>query len=540
MPSVSTMKTRWHLPDILDLEYFLHRDEAEIRDPDAAKALAQRDREIYLAHIQPKMPGEKPLSRRFILKSWLSRRRFEEKTALPEEVPLPGEIYKEIYRLLWWLFVVLGILAGAGLASSFLIYQGTEPLNVAYYFGCLILSQFLLMLLLILIISVRLVNRSFTANSVLYSLISRLLVRFFLWVQKRTVKSLSGTRRSGIEAALGVVRGRRKVYGSIFYWPVFVLAQVFGVCFNIGIIAATLIKVVASDIAFGWQSTVQFSPEVVYDLVRNLALPWSWFVPAGIAHPSLAEIEGSRMVLKEGIYHLATGDLISWWPFLCFAALFYGLIPRAILLFAGVVAKNRTLDKQDFEFGDIDRLMHRLQSPLLSTEGTPTSEPPMDEGRKETKRPIPATAVPQEPPSGKHVVALVPDDIFDEFTQDQLGSVVEKALGFQVREKIRIGTDYESDRTVLKSLGRFNWQNGRPHVLLLQEAWQPPIREILNFIQEIRSAIGEKGGIEVGLVGKPSPDTIFTPVKEDNWNAWIQKLGGLGDPYLRLERLSAE
>ena len=286
MPSVSNMKTRWHLPDILDLEYFLHRDEAQIGDPDTAKAMAQRDRGIYLAHIQPKMPGEEPRSRRFILKSWLSQRRFEERTALPEEAPLPGEIYREIYRLLWWLFALFGVLSGAGLASSFLIYQGTEPLNVAYYFGGLILSQFLLMLLLVLIISVRLVNRSFTANSVLYSLIGRLLVRFFLWVQKRTVKSLSGTRRSGIEAALGVVRGRRKVYGSLFYWPVFVLAQVFGVCFNIGIIAATLIKVVASDIAFGWQSTVQFSPEVVYDLVRHLALPWSWFVPAGIARRS--------------------------------------------------------------------------------------------------------------------------------------------------------------------------------------------------------------------------------------------------------------
>lgn len=184
MPSVSNMKTRWHLPDILDLEYFLHRDEAQIGDPDTAKAMAQRDRGIYLAHIQPKMPGEEPRSRRFILKSWLSQRRFEERTALPEEAPLPGEIYREIYRLLWWLFALFGVLSGAGLASSFLIYQGTEPLNVAYYFGGLILSQFLLMLLLVLIISVRLVNRSFTANSVLYSLISRLLVRFFLWVQK--------------------------------------------------------------------------------------------------------------------------------------------------------------------------------------------------------------------------------------------------------------------------------------------------------------------------------------------------------------------
>jgi len=109
-----------------------------------------------------------------------------------------------------------------------------------------------------------------------------------------------------------------------------------------------------------------------------------------------------------------------------------------------------------------------------------------------------------------------------------------------VREKIRIGADDEADRAVLEGLSRSDWQNGRPHVLLLQEGWQPPIREILHFIQELRNTIGETGGIEVGLIGKPAPETIFTPVNEDNWNAWIQKLSGLGDPYLRLERLSAE
>ncbi len=540
MPSAENIKTRWRLSDILDLEYFLHRDETDIGDSDAAKALAQRDREIYLSHIRPKDPEEKPRPRRFIVRSWLSRRRSEEKSALPAETPLPGEVYKEIYRLLSWVLAVVGLLSGAGIASSFLIYRGIEPLNVAYYFGALILSQFLLILVLILVLTFRLVNRSYFENSIVYSLISRLLVRLFLWVKQRTVKSLSGNRRSGIEAALGVVRGRRKVYGTLFYWPVFILAQVFGVCFNIGIIAATLLKVVTADIAFGWQSTVQFSPEMVHDLVRTIALPWSWFVPSAIAYPSLAEIEGSRMILKEGIYFLATENLISWWPFLCFAALFYGLIPRALLLIAGMVANHRTLDRQDFEFSDIDRLMHRLQSPLVSTQGSPTSKSALPEGLKAVQSSVSTAPVRHELPAGEAVVALVPDDIFDEVTDEQLKSVVEKVLGFQVREKIRIGTDYESDRAVLESLSRSDWQNGRPHVLLLQEAWQPPIREILHFIQEIRNTIGEKGGIEVGLIGKPAPETVFTPVNEDNWNAWIQKLSGLGDPYLRLERLSAE
>ncbi|GBC60609.1 DUF2868 domain-containing protein [Desulfonema ishimotonii] len=76
-----------------------------------------------------------------------------------------------------------------------------------------------------------------------------------------------------------------------------------------------------------------------------------------------------------------------------------------------------------------------------------------------------------------------------------------------------------------------------PNVLILQEAWQPPIRETLTFIQALRKILGEQSRIEVGLIGKPGPDTIFTPVKEENWNIWTQKLNTMGDPWLRLERL---
>jgi hypothetical protein len=91
---------------------------------------------------------------------------------------------------------------------------------------------------------------------------------------------------------------------------------------------------------------------------------------------------------------------------------------------------------------------------------------------------------------------------------------------------------------VLAELSRKDWGNGRPHVLVVLEGWQPPIREVLGFIRELRETVGERTGIAVGLVGKPRPDTLFTPVSETDWRVWRQKIGGLGDPYLRLERLT--
>ena len=532
------MKKDWQIKDILDLEYFFHRDDPDSPDAPSADDLARRDRGIYLDRIAPEIPGAPPPSRRRTIRAWLDQRRATEKKSLPPDAPLPGEAYAEIYRLLTWLFLLFGFLVGAGLASSFMTYTGAAPLNVAYYFGGLILSQFLLMAILLAALAIRIINRSFTDNSILYSLVSRLLVRLAGWAKKKTVNRMSGSQRTGIDAAMGLLRGRRKVYGSLVYWPIFILTQIFGVFFNIGVLTATLVKVLFSDIAFGWQSTVQFGPEVVHDLVRTIALPWSSFVPEGIAYPSLAEIEGSRMVLKEGIYFLATGNLIAWWPFLLFAVIFYGLLPRTLLLMAGLIARNRALTRLNFEFSDSDRLIHRLESPRVRTEGTPTSgpDPPPD---AETVRPATSPADTRKAVSGdRRIIALVPDDIFEECTDEALQTAVQTALGYEVTETLRIGEGYEADRAVLESLSRKDWENSRPHVLIVQEGWQPPIREVLGFIRDLRETVGERTGIAVGLVGKPRPDTIFTPVSDTDWNVWRRKISSLGDPYLRLERLT--
>lgn len=529
------MKKDWQIKDILDLEYFFHQDATDQTDALSAADLARRDRDIYLSRIEPELSEDRRLSRRAVIRSWLTCRRTLEKKTLPPDTPLPGEVYGETYQILTWAFVIIGLLTGAGLASSFMTYTGAAPLNVAYYFGGLILSQFLLMLILLAALCIRVVNRSFAGRSILYSLLSGLLVKLAGWARKKTMKTFSGSQRTGVEAALGLLKGRRKVYGSLFYWPIFILAQVFGVFFNIGIMTATLVKVLFSDIAFGWQSTVQFGPDVVYNLVQTIAAPWSFFVPKGIAYPSLAEIEGSRMVLKEGIYFLATKDLIAWWPFLLFAVVFYGLIPRLILLFCGLIAKNRALARLDFEFSDCDRLTHRLENPLVSTEGTPTSG--LSPGSETVPSAVPPAFDLADVPADRRLVALVPEDIHEQCDEAALRSAATTALGDQVTEILRIGEGYEGDRAVLDDLSTKDREPNRPRILLIQEGWQPPIRETLTFLKNLRETVGQRTGIIVGLIGKPRPDTIFTPVGDIDWNVWQQKISGLGDPYLRLEKL---
>jgi hypothetical protein len=63
--------------------------------------------------------------------------------------------------------------------------------------------------------------------------------------------------------------------------------------------------VASIDIAFGWQSIIQFSAEAIFHCIRVLALPCSWCVSSALAYPARLKIEGIR-------------DHPEGWPFLSY------------------------------------------------------------------------------------------------------------------------------------------------------------------------------------------------------------------------------
>ena len=527
------MKTTWRYKDLIDLEYFFHVDEPV--DESARKNAERRDREIYIRHILPRLAPGTSAPRRWIIREWLERRRASLKYEAPEAL-LPGEAYDEMYRLLALAAIIFGVMSGGGLAFSLLRYAGTRPVNVSVYLSLLVGTQLLLIVLLAVGALVRLLFRRKPPFSLLYALFSSLLVTLMLRIKRRTARRMSGRGRSSLEAIFGLIRGKRRIYGTLFYWPFFTLAQVFGISFNAGVLGATLLRVLGTDIAFGWQSSILFSAEMVYEAAKTIALPWSWLLPPGIAHPTLAQIEGSHMILKDGIYHLATQDLVSWWPFLCLAVLFYGLIPRLLLFAACILFKSRALTGLDFSHSRSDQLVHRMETPRLDTEGETLPERLEDSSAPAIAPTAPLKEADGAPPD-RRLVALIPDDIFEECPRDELEALTWKVFGFRIREAVRMGDDDTADGALPARLAKAAHENGRADFFILKEAWQPPIREDLAFIRELRQAVGDRSRIQMGLIGKPSPETIFTRVAEEDWNIWHQKIASLGDPYLRLERL---
>ncbi|HDP25542.1 MAG TPA: DUF2868 domain-containing protein [Deltaproteobacteria bacterium] len=521
--------TRWRVDDLLDLEFFIAED-AQI----STDEMEERDRRLYLDTIRQHLPlqafDEKPLGR-MILKYWLEERRREFSEHLGDQAVLPSESFREARGLAMILFGVLGIVSGSTLALSLLVYRGIEPVNVSVYFGVLVLLQLILFVLTLTRAVLMKGSGLFVKR---YSAISRLVRgltgRMFRAFTNNLSRILGAQRRSGIDAVVGIVKGSRDSFNTIFSWSVVSIVQVFGICFNIGVLLTTLVRVLTADLAFGWQTTLDVSAGSVYKLIHALSLPWAWCVPPQYAHPSLEQIEGSRMVLKEGIYSLASADLVSWWPFLVLSILFYGLLPRVIFFAWSSCVQRIALTRLDFTQGPYGVVIMRMMVPALKSSGQP-SEGRIESGRGQSFFRGRPEEVSLENPT--RALVLVPDELSEHLDREELEHSLTTILNWKVSGVMVIKGEFEADYDVIKDVLPHKTSPVRGLVLLM-EGWQPPISETLKYLRSLRSLAGAQARIAVLLVGRPAAGTFLTPVDQSDREIWKRALDALGDRNLSL------
>ena len=516
---MAPMKTSWNYQDIIDLEYFAQRDKVA-----AESDLHQRDRRIYLDYLQA--TGKKNgLSRREMLRLWLTARRQEE-FAAPEERS-PGALVADGLRLARGLAVFFGLFLGVGAALSFFTYSGSTPINVLHFLLFFVVSQVLAAGLVFAACLLRLLLPSITPPS-FYSLLFRKMMQHLVAaVHKPLLRSLEADKRTAFLYAFDIFRTHGTVYGSLFYWPLFGLMQIFAVFANIGLLAATMGKIITSDLAFGWQSTLQLSNEVLHQVVRLIALPWSWLLPGANGYPSLAEIGGSRMILKDGIHHLETGNLIAWWPFLVLCLIFYGLLLRLVFTVLGRWFEERALSRLELDTTACLTPIRRMRTPLVSSQAAPQSNQAEagPSGEKELGR---------DPSEGAHLlpqVVLVPDDIFGLCPPNKLVPLL-RDRGFAVKSVQKFMTGYDEDEELKEVLAEA-CRHSSVGLFILMEGWMPPLVAFLTYIKELREVLPEKTIIHLGLVGRPIR-LGFTPLTPQDLNVWRKKLTATRDPYLQV------
>ncbi len=508
----------WNTEDLMDFEYFLYHD-AQTPEPEQA-------RELYITAIQPALDRRpvRPHDRRSIFRLWLDEKR--KRVSSPGGPILPGAVFRQTFGFAALILSIAGFASGSGLSASFLTYHGKEPLNVATFLTIFVLSQISILLFGLLILTVSHVSRKGVPFSLVRLALWNVLRHLMGFIVRKTAGHLSKDDLSRMASAWGILKGRSRCYGNVFPWPLFILTQMFAVWFNAGVIAATVLRVLGTDLAFGWQSTLRTGSEAVYNLVRFISIPWSFVVNEPLAHPTLTQIEGTRMILKDGIARLATADLVSWWPFLCFCVIFYGLVPRVALLVSAYVMQVRSLKSIRFENMACDTLLMNLTQPILDTRG-------------ETGNDVSPTKADSSPPSmGKRgndtlatpFLAVIPQDIASDCPDDELNLRLETLFGSGFSKRLHVAVSSFADEIQLKkALGSSDFDR----TVCLMEAWQPPIMETMDFFRTLRRTGGNNLRIHVLLVGKPKTTTIFTRPTDDDARIWVQKLNSLSDPNIR-------
>lgn len=498
------MSAEWTVPDLVDLEYFLSQDaEAD------ATVLARRDREIY----QTRTPETAGTSRRDLLHHWLDRRR----AALrPETAPLPGEVVAPLLKITPVLLFLLGSLAGGLLAWGVLSYAGDQPINLFAALGLLVAVPFFLSLLSAVLPVWRRALGGTPAGLLGGWLTALLLTR----LSRRAYALLAHRNEEDLARHWGTLRGRGSLYAGLTGWLAFGWLQLTALGFSLAVLLMVLLRGWIADLAFSWQTTTRLSAEQVHGFIAALAKPWSPLADPPLAHPTLEQVAGSRVFLKEGLQHLASADLQSWWYFLLWAILVYTVLPRLLLL--GVALAGGRYARRRLSFADArcEALLRRMRQPHLET----------GKDAQAAAERSPELILPDEfGPGMERLHVLIPVELLTGAAAERWRSELQREFSASVEALEGVSLDETEDADQLRNLAG---ESGQTPVLLVLEGWQPCITATLEYLKALRRRLGQERLLVVALVGRESGEYWRAPTPEHEFGIWRQRLAALGDPWL--------
>lgn len=490
------MKHGMRLGDLLDLEWFLEQD----RLADPAETL-KRDRALGLDAQAVPVPAAG------LGAYWLQRRRAGASGALPSSILGPG------LTALRLLLACAGLLAGVSLARGLLLYSGTRPVNVSVFLLLAVLPQAGLCLVAAILLAARMLGMG----------------RFHVPV--RPLFSLLWRRPGRLSPQAGFIRTLFLGHGwpaRMLGWESLRLLQLGGLCLALGSLTGLLVSVTVTDLAFGWQSTLRVGAAGMHAVVSFLSFPWSWLPEGWGLVPTLGQIEGSRIVLKEGISTLASADLIAWWPFLAMCLLCYALLPRLALL--GIAHRGLRSLERGFVHPGLGRIADRMAAPLVGTPGAvePASSPlPLKRGAAERKE---EAAAASGAGARTGCVFLPPPELRGRIGEDDLASMALRVGGHDPVRIMYAELEAGDAQRVLDECAGLDWAGGRERFVVLVEAWQPPIRENLQALEILGRDQGDNRSLTLVLCGRPSRGRWLTApdgVDRDVWAAAVERLAPL-------------
>jgi hypothetical protein len=482
---------------LVDLELLLLAD----RDADPSELL-QRDGDLG----ERIGAGVETDDRHELFRRWIGAR-------LDPSSPSPGERVSAYYRLFGWIAAAAALAAGGGTAAALLRYDGGDPVNVLGYLAVFVGLQLLLVTLSSLLMVPRAVLGRLPALGGFPEFIRQL-----------------GYRRAGLDEAVERARGKlgghdvwvgrllagHAVYSGVERWMLTAMTQRAGAFFNVGALAVTIYLLSIRALAFAWSTTLTVDASTMTRWLRTMATPWLW-LPDAVPDESL--VAASRY-FPGTVYD---PDLLGdWWPFLVAALVCYGLLPRtALALFAAYKAAGERR-RLELNHADAEALYERLMRRSRGWAGGVAAPAAED-------RCAPSVAAGGKLPSGDAgCVAFAWGGIGEDAARD----AVDGRFGWRIERTDPVsGSGDAGEQT---AIGRLGADAPDMPVVVVAESWEPPSKGLLHFLGELRGAAGGKRAIVILLLGENAAGELSSPQTGD-LEVWRERLGSLGDPYLRIE-----
>ncbi len=505
--------------DVIDLAYFFHRDQDV---PHAEKH--ERDRDIALANADANDDTAR-------LCTWLHVMR--QRQGMDGQRPM-HDMQQGLSALLFVIGVALGALTvGGWLSLNRLLSTQATPesgINVIYFWSVTAGWQ----LLMLLVILAGLVLGNWADYIPGLSGLRRLLRRLPSLIPKLAEAIISRFRPSQRQALqtfqAWLTQSQR--YRRLTFWYPLHLSQRFAVGFNLGLVGMFLFFSFATQPVFGWQSG-QFNCTRLERATCVISLPWYWLYPGG--RPSANDI---RLTYHQPDALHAHSDCATapgpvapgWWAFLFASMLVYGLMPRICLNALSSWQVRRAARYVALHHPDSRELLLRMQRPLVDTGSR------LEAALFTPRSPVapPAPALEEETVSSgrgfvfKWAGIRIPDEEILDLIRRQWG--IDTVALYEVG-----GLDMSRDEEALQALAT---SRDIDQVMLLVEAWQPPVTDYRNFVTQLRETLRDGKMIWVLLYHRDTDGDIVTPRESDldQWRTTLERI----DAWLRVKPMIEE
>ncbi|MEM6459445.1 MAG: DUF2868 domain-containing protein [Planctomycetota bacterium] len=443
---------------LVDLAVRLRRDEATGWDE-----LTRRDREIGRVLGLTEKPRDLR-GKATAVTAWLSR------------VEPAVDLGRPALAKVGAAAVLLGLLLGYGSAVGLFYYDGSSPVNVVSLLAVYVGLQAVTLVLFVV------AAWPAPGSEWLRGLSSG---RLAAWV----VRWLPAETREAVGSVLGFGASSGSPSGAVYHrvrkWQVLAWSQSLALWFNVAAVAGALSLIVFSDLGFGWSTTLDVDASQMHALTSALAWPFGWWVLDAV--PPLALVESTQAFRAEGFELPAeAAESARWWPFVVGCMVCYGVVPRLATL--GVARWNlgRATRRAVAGTPGVERVLERMISAVVRTSA----------GGAE------AAAVSSEASGLVRPASGSP------------AAVVCWARADGPGEALRAGgkRTLDEDRAVIEAVSQ---AGGTVQVRV--RAWEPPVLEVLDFLRDLRGALGVGPAVEV------------LPVGEGDVGVWRRRVASLGD-----------